>query len=87
MEVAQSLQQSKGMDTVNSMPEETKPQTSLDDPSNIYIDPEMEKKIIRKFDYLVLPQFVIILILAYLDRSNIGMFTWARCTKSLTNPV
>ncbi|KAL2206340.1 MFS general substrate transporter [Sarocladium strictum] len=40
--------------------------------SEIYIDPEKEKAIIRKFDFLVLPQFVIILILAYLDRSNIG---------------
>lgn len=40
--------------------------------SEIYIDPEKEKAIIRKFDYLVLPQFVIILILAYLDRTNIG---------------
>lgn len=41
-------------------------------PSDIYIDAEKEKAIIRKFDYLVLPQFVIILVLAYLDRSNIG---------------
>ncbi|KAH7312511.1 major facilitator superfamily domain-containing protein [Stachybotrys elegans] len=46
--------------------------SDLDSPSTIYIDPEKEKKILRKFDYLVLPQFVVILVLAYLDRSNIG---------------
>lgn len=40
--------------------------------TTIYIDPAKERKIIRKFDMLVLPQFVIIMILAYLDRSNIG---------------
>lgn len=39
----------------------------------IHIDPEMERKVMRKFDMLVLPQFVIIMLLAYLDRTNIGM--------------
>ena len=39
----------------------------------IVIDPVLEKKIIRKFDYLVLPQFIIIILLAYLDRTNLGM--------------
>ncbi|SPO04525.1 related to allantoate transport protein [Cephalotrichum gorgonifer] len=38
----------------------------------IYIDPEMEKRIVRKFDWLVLPQFALILIIAFLDRTNIG---------------
>lgn len=40
--------------------------------SSVYIDPREERAIITKFDCLVLPQFVIIIILAYLDRSNIG---------------
>lgn len=29
-----------------------------------YIDPEKEKRIVRKFDYLVMPQFVIMMLLA-----------------------
>ncbi|KAJ4137878.1 hypothetical protein NW754_001523 [Fusarium falciforme] len=40
--------------------------------NNIHIDPEKENVIIRKFDYFVMPQFVIIIILSYLDRTNIG---------------
>lgn len=31
--------------------------------SEIYIDPVMERRIVTKFDWLVLPQFVIIIIL------------------------
>lgn len=33
--------------------------------TEIYIDPEMEKRIVHKFDWLVLPQFVLIIILGY----------------------
>lgn len=40
--------------------------------TGVYIDPGLEKKIVRKFDCYVLPQFVIIILLAYLDRSNLG---------------
>ena len=40
--------------------------------STTIIDPEKERRIIRKFDMLVLPQFVLMIILAYLDRTNIG---------------
>lgn len=32
-------------------------------PTEIYIDPVMERRIVTKFDWLVLPQFVIIIIL------------------------
>jgi hypothetical protein len=39
---------------------------------DIYIDPELERKVIRKFDRYVLPQFVVLVILGYLDRTNIG---------------
>lgn len=43
----------------------------LDDAS-IYIDPDLERRTLRKFDKYLLPQFFIILLIAYLDRSNIG---------------
>jgi hypothetical protein len=43
-----------------------------DSPLEIYIDPVKERKILTKFDWLVMPQFVIIILLGYLDRSNIG---------------
>ncbi len=33
--------------------------------SIIFIDPEIEKRTVRKFDYLVLPQFVTIIVLGY----------------------
>lgn len=39
-----------------------------------HIDPVKEEAVLRKFDWLVLPQFFIIMVLSYLDRSNIGMF-------------
>ena len=45
----------------------------IDGETDIYIDPAMEKRIIRKFDMLALPQYILIIILAYLDRTNIGM--------------
>ncbi|KAF2168368.1 hypothetical protein M409DRAFT_53058 [Zasmidium cellare ATCC 36951] len=38
----------------------------------IYIDPELEKRTLRKFDRWVLPQFMLLVLIAYLDRSNIG---------------
>lgn len=41
--------------------------------TNVVIDPAKERAIISKFDKFVLPQFCIILVLAYLDRTNIGM--------------
>lgn len=40
--------------------------------TEIYIDPVLERKITRKFDMWVMPQFILIVILSYLDRSNIG---------------
>jgi hypothetical protein len=38
-------------------------ENSVEGASVIYIDPVMERRIVRKFDWLVLPQFVIIIIL------------------------
>ncbi|PGH09208.1 hypothetical protein AJ79_05737 [Helicocarpus griseus UAMH5409] len=40
--------------------------------TEIYIDPVLEQKVMRKFDIFVIPQMVLLVILAYLDRSNIG---------------
>lgn len=36
-------------------------------------DFELEKRILRKFDFYVLLQFMIMVLIAYLDRSNIGI--------------
>lgn len=37
-----------------------------------YIDPIAEKKLIRKLDLMLSPMMVLIFLVAYLDRSNIG---------------
>ena len=37
-----------------------------------YIDPELEKKVLRKFDIWLLPQMMILVMISFLDRSNIG---------------
>lgn len=36
------------------------------------IDPEVERRCWLKFDLLVMPQLAILILLGYLDRSNIG---------------
>lgn len=36
-------------------------------------DVELERRTLRKFDFFVLPQFMIMVLISYLDRSNIGM--------------
>jgi MFS family permease len=38
----------------------------------IYIDPEKEKAVLRKFDKWILPQAFVFILLNYLDRSNLG---------------
>lgn len=45
------------------------------DPSgqnDIYIDPIIQRRALRRFDFVVLPQIMILSILGYLDRSNLG---------------
>ena len=37
------------------------------------VDPELERRVSRKFDMYLLPQIAILIICAYLDRTNIGM--------------
>jgi hypothetical protein len=46
--------------------------TGVDNHPTIYIDPEKEKAVMRKFDKYLLPQAFIFLLLNYLDRSNLG---------------
>jgi hypothetical protein len=41
--------------------------------SVIYIDPAAEKRLIRKLDWMLSPMMVLTFLVAYLDRSNIGM--------------
>ena len=41
--------------------------------NEIYVDPDVEKSIISKFDKYMMPQMAVLVLLAYLDRSNIGM--------------
>ncbi|RVX68599.1 hypothetical protein B0A52_07026 [Exophiala mesophila] len=42
------------------------------DVAEIFVDPVIEKRAIRKFDTLVLPQMALIMLIGYLDRANIG---------------
>ncbi|KAL2825771.1 major facilitator superfamily domain-containing protein [Aspergillus cavernicola] len=37
-----------------------------------YVDPVLEKKILRKFDIYAMPQLFLLAVLCYLDRSNLG---------------
>lgn len=37
------------------------------------IDPAKERDALRRFDYIVLPQLAILVIIGWLDRANIGM--------------
>lgn len=41
--------------------------------SNVVIDPILEKRTISKFDKFMMPQMAILMLIAYLDRSNIGL--------------
>lgn len=40
---------------------------------DIYIDPVLEKRTLRKFDMYMMPQMMLLQIVSYLDRTNIGM--------------
>lgn len=41
------------------------------------LDPAAEKKLVRKIDMWLSPMMVLVFLVAYLDRSNIGL--WAKC--------
>jgi hypothetical protein len=40
---------------------------------DVYIDPEVERRTIAKFDLYMMPQMMILQIVSYLDRTNIGI--------------
>src|SRR5689334_18782574 len=40
--------------------------------SNLFLDPQSEKKLVRKLDIWIAPVMTIIFLTAYLDRANIG---------------
>lgn len=42
--------------------------------SNVVIDPIVEKRTISKFDKFMMPQMAVLMLIAYLDRSNIGLW-------------
>lgn len=42
--------------------------------SEIFIDPVLLKRVTSKFDKFMMPQMAVLMIIAYLDRSNIGLF-------------
>lgn len=50
--------------------------------NHVEVDPVLERRVIRKFDLLVMPQMVLLVILAYLDRSNIGKCFLFSCFRS-----
>lgn len=39
----------------------------------VEIDAKAERRVLSKFDWLVMPQMSILVLFAYLDRTNIGM--------------
>lgn len=41
--------------------------------SSILIDPVLEKRAISKFDKYMMPQMALLMLIAYLDRTNIGV--------------
>lgn len=72
-----SMDEKKQVDSEAKLGESTQARfgnISLQD-ADIYVDPELEKHVMRKFDRFILPQFAILMLIAYLDRSNIGKQT------------
>ena len=74
---------------VDSLSNEVQREGQISDPAAIHIDPVLEKRIITKFDWLVLPQFVIIIILGFVLFFPLGAYICMRWTvvPMLTNPV
>lgn len=51
--------------------------------SNLFLDPQSEKKLVRKLDIWIAPVMTIIFLTAYLDRANIGNAASAGMTEDL----
>lgn len=56
---------------------------AINDTAGNHIDPEAEKKLLRKLDLRVLPPLFVIFLLAFLDRTNIGNARIQGLTKDL----
>ncbi|KAH8897535.1 MFS general substrate transporter [Thozetella sp. PMI_491] len=57
--------------------------SDLDSTTQLYVDPEQEKKLLRKLDLWISPVMTIIFLAAYLDRANIGNAASAGMTDEL----
>jgi hypothetical protein len=55
----------------STLPDE-KSDTSIGEVHDLSHDTEAEKRVLRKFDKFLLPPLAVILLVAYLDRSNLG---------------
>ncbi|CAD0029674.1 unnamed protein product, partial [Aureobasidium pullulans] len=66
-----SLDQKDGPQA-NVLPEE-KTDASIGEVQDFSYDSEAERKVLRKFDKFLLPPLALILLVAYLDRSNLGI--------------
>jgi len=71
------------MTKLDEKPERTN--ASVDDVSSglvndttIELDPELERRTLRKFDKFLLPPLAVILLIAYLDRSSLGALNCSR---------
>ncbi|KIV85596.1 hypothetical protein PV11_01274 [Exophiala sideris] len=62
----------EGVSETKVEPQDTVTAPSIDGSSDIYIDPILERRTMAKYDKFLLPQMATLIILAYLDRSNIG---------------
>lgn len=51
--------------------------------SHVFIDPEKEKKVVRKLDIFIVPVFMITYLFSFLDRSNLGNAKVAGLVKDL----
>ena len=49
-----------------------KSESSIGEVQDLSYDTEAEKKVLKKFDKFLLPPLGVILLVAYLDRSNLG---------------
>lgn len=59
----------------------SRPDDSSDGNVTIFVDPELEKSALRKFDKWLLPAAFVFLLLSSLDRSNVGVpLEYKSCT-------
>lgn len=69
---------------MSSSPVEREPkENSQDGDADLYIDPVAEKKLLRKLDWNIAPVLMILFLISYLDRSNIGNAAIAGMTQDL----